>query len=139
MGTPDTPSAPFSRGWDLPAGPAVVGKARQLVTETLAEWDMADFADEVTLIVSELVTNAIVHAAPPISLTLQTAGPAVRGAVTDHGETWPLVHPADEEDEHGRGLGIVSLVAEEWGVTPQPDGSGKTVWFVCSHPERPDR
>ncbi|MEV7966602.1 ATP-binding protein [Sphaerisporangium sp. NPDC088356] len=117
--------------WDLPADPAVVAKARHLVRETLTSWGMRALAEDVTVVVSELLTNAVMHAQPPITLSLKRAGRALRGEVADQGGIW-LDHggqlcPAD--GEHGRGLHIVNALADRWGVHPGKDETGKVVWF----------
>ncbi|MCG5216110.1 ATP-binding protein [Streptosporangium soli] len=116
--------------WDLPSHPQAVGKARQIVGEVLDAWSMSALADEVIMVVSELVTNAVVHARAPIVLTLYRCGGIVRGEVADDSPMWPILLPADPDGEHGRGLAIVDAYADRWGV--EPAAGGKTVWFVCA-------
>ncbi|MEU3166820.1 ATP-binding protein [Streptosporangium sp. NPDC006930] len=121
--------------WDLPADPEAVGKARGLVREVLAAWDMSCVVENVTMVVSELVSNAILHGKAPITLALYRYGRVVRGEVTDHSAVWPNPVPAGPEEEHGRGLAIVTAYADRWGVVPASEGrpvDGKTVWFVCA-------
>ncbi|MFI6458604.1 ATP-binding protein [Streptosporangium amethystogenes] len=121
--------------WDLPADPEAVGKARGLVREALTVWDMSAVAENVTMVVSELVSNAILHGKAPITLALYQYGRVVRGEVTDHSTVWPNPDPAGPEEEHGRGLAIVTAYADRWGVVPASEGKqtdGKTVWFVCA-------
>ncbi|MEV7965796.1 ATP-binding protein [Sphaerisporangium sp. NPDC088356] len=116
--------------WDLPGGPESIGKARRVVQEALIQWGAYDLVDDVTLVVTELLTNAVLHARPPITLTLRLNGNVLTGAVTDHGDIWPNGDGpgCPEDDEHGRGLQIVAALTDRWGVDPGP-GSGKTVWF----------
>lgn len=116
--------------WDLPAHPQAVGKARELAREVLRVWSLPGLVEEVTVIVSELVTNAIVHGSPPITFALHRRGPLVRGEVTDHGAGRPAPVSAGTDQAHGRGLAIVSAYCARWGVEPAP--GGKTVWFICA-------
>ncbi|MEU8203606.1 ATP-binding protein [Streptosporangium sp. NPDC049046] len=130
-----TPRNALEAYWDLPADPEAVGKARGLVREALAAWDMSSVAENVTMVVSELVSNAILHGKAPITLALYRYGRVVRGEVTDHSAVWPSPVPAGPEEEHGRGLAIVAAYADRWGVVPASEGrpaDGKTVWFVCA-------
>ncbi|WP_406313279.1 ATP-binding protein [Streptosporangium sp. NBC_01639] len=116
--------------WELPADSEVVGKARRLTGDALAAWGMSAVAEDVTMVVSELVSNAIVHGKTPIVFSLHRHGRTVRGEVTDHSIVWPSPFPAGPDEEHGRGLAIVAAYADRWGVEPAP--GGKTVWFVCA-------
>jgi anti-sigma regulatory factor (Ser/Thr protein kinase) len=122
--------------WELPARDECVGEARELACKTLADWGVQLLSDTVSLIVSELVTNAVVHARTPIRLALHGDGQKVRGQVTDRSPAWPQVGRPDDEAEGGRGLGIVAALADDWGIQPLPDGPGKTVWFECREAER---
>ncbi|MED7925897.1 ATP-binding protein [Nonomuraea sp. LP-02] len=115
--------------WDLPAIPEAVAAARRLVREALAVWGLSPLADDLTVVVSEVVTNAIVHAKSAVTLSLHRQGRSVRGEVADHSPVWPTPLPAGPDEEHGRGLAIVAAYSERWGVDPTPDG--KIVWFVC--------
>ncbi|MEU4836125.1 ATP-binding protein [Streptosporangium sp. NPDC023615] len=133
---------------DLPADPEVVGAARRLAREALIAWGISAVAEEVTMVVSELVSNAVVHGKAPITLSLHRHGRIVCGEVADHGVAWPSPLPADPDpdsdpdldptpdpdpdSERGRGLTIVAAYADRWGVEPAPHG--KTVWFVCVEP-----
>jgi anti-sigma regulatory factor (Ser/Thr protein kinase) len=119
--------------WDLPADPETVGRARRLVRDALSGWGMSALADDLVMVVSEVVTNAVVHARSPMTLSLHRQGPSVRGQVTDHSTAWPTLLPTGPDEEHGRGLAIVAAYADRWGVTPAPEG--KTVWFVCGKRE----
>ncbi|QYC40403.1 Histidine kinase-, DNA gyrase B-, and HSP90-like ATPase [Nonomuraea coxensis DSM 45129] len=115
--------------WDLPAAPEAVATARRLVREALAVWGLSTLADDLTMVVSEVVTNAIVHAKSAVTLSLHRQGRSVRGEVADHSPVWPTPLPAGPDEEHGRGLAIVAAYSERWGVDPTPDG--KIVWFVA--------
>ncbi|KAB2975957.1 ATP-binding protein [Streptomyces sp. SS1-1] len=112
--------------FSLPHAPEAAGGVRRRVRGVLAEWNLtAEAAADVLLVVSELVTNAIVHALPPATLRVsrdrgETCA-AVRVEVTDTG---PAASPsAVDPDEHGRGLEIVSTLSERCGVRVQPGGT----------------
>ncbi|MEV1249661.1 ATP-binding protein [Nonomuraea sp. NPDC050022] len=115
--------------WVLPADPESVGKARQLVREALAGWGLSALAEDLTMVVSEVATNVVVHARSPMTLSLRRYRRSVRGEVADRSPGWPTLLPAGFDEEHGRGLAIVAAYADRWGVDPDPEG--KTVWFVC--------
>ncbi|MGW2143417.1 ATP-binding protein [Nonomuraea bangladeshensis] len=115
--------------WDLPVVHEAVAAARRLVREALAVWGLSALADDLTVVVSEVVTNAIVHAKSAVAPSLHRQGPSVRGEVADHSLVWPTPLPAGPHEEHGRGLAIIAAYSERWGVDPAPNG--KIVWFVC--------
>jgi anti-sigma regulatory factor (Ser/Thr protein kinase) len=121
--------------WDIPHTPEAVAKARALVRETLTEWGMPALADDAELIVTELVTNAIRHGAPPVILALSTIGPAALiGSVADGGPNMPhlLRREPDLDATSGRGLAIVRALVNRWGVWPDSGGIGKTIWFALT-------
>lgn len=99
-----------------------VPAVRRRVREVLDGWGLpADAAENVLLVVSELVTNALVHARPPATLRLRHVpdgmGRAVRVEVTDQGPAAPPGQcAAVDPDEHGRGLDIVTALSARCGV-----------------------
>jgi two-component sensor histidine kinase len=108
---------------DLPA-------TRTQVTAVLTEWDVHGEAAEPTLlVVTELLTNAVEHARPPLRVTLRLGHEFVRVEVCDATLEPPRFHPQEAE---GRGHGgqIVAALALRHGWTPHPDG--KTVWADVS-------
>ncbi|MGW8952382.1 SpoIIE family protein phosphatase [Streptomyces sp. NPDC055709] len=111
--------------WDLPSDPAVVSEARKLVTGQLASWDMSDTAFAAELIVSELVTNAIRHGKPPVTLRL-VRDDVLTCEVSDGSSTSPRLRHARTTDEGGRGLLLVARCSERWGTRYTDDG--KIVW-----------
>ncbi|MFG1878156.1 ATP-binding protein [Sphaerisporangium sp. NPDC049003] len=114
--------------WALPADLAVVGEARAMVRKTLTDWGLPHLVDDAELVISELVTNALVHGAAPVVMALHDAGPALIGAITDRSTTPLAARDPDLEDTGGRGLAIVRALAASWGVWPYP--TGKTIWFT---------
>jgi anti-sigma regulatory factor (Ser/Thr protein kinase) len=118
--------------WDLPSDPAVVSTARSLVTRQLTSWDMSEAAFTTELIASELVTNAIRYAKPPMQLRLIRSH-VLTCEVSDGSSTSPRLRHARTTDEGGRGLLLVARCSERWG-TRYTEG-GKTVWVEQSIPE----
>jgi len=111
--------------WDLPAEPAVVAEARARAVRQLAAWGLEEITFTTELIVSELVTNAIRHAEPPIQLRMILDG-ALCCEVSDGSSTAPHLRRADRYDEDGRGLLLVAHLSERWGS--RHTRTGKTIW-----------
>jgi anti-sigma regulatory factor (Ser/Thr protein kinase) len=108
----------------LPPTTASVPEARHFVDHALPS---TCWADEVTLIVSELASNAVRHAETPFTVALQCDGAIVRVEVSDGATALPVLQRPPVDAITGRGLLIVEALATRWGVEPNP--SGKTVWF----------
>ncbi|MCU1485777.1 MAG: peptidylprolyl isomerase [Actinomycetia bacterium] len=111
----------------LPPVVASARRARALVTEQLEQWGETDLVETAQLCVSEIVTNAVVHAGTPVHLEVQLLADRVRVEVGDGGAAPPEKVDADDEDVHGRGIAIVEMLSAAWGVEPLDDG--KCVWF----------
>jgi anti-sigma regulatory factor (Ser/Thr protein kinase) len=82
--------------------------------------------DDVALVVTELVTNAVLHGEPPIEVDLTNRSGRVRGNVSDGSTVLPRQIPAPDE-RGGFGLRIVESRTANWGVTPHE--GGKSIWF----------
>lgn len=106
------------------------GAARRFVDDNRDHLD-ADVIANAQLLVSEIVTNAVLHGAGEITLQLRLDPPGIGVSVTDTGEQMPVVPtvPPPSDRGSGRGLLVVDSVADRWGVTPIPWPRGKTVWF----------
>ena len=83
-------------------------------------------ADDVQLVVSELTTNAVIHAGTPFSVSISCGDDAIRISVQDWNRIQPIVRDGAPNARSGRGLRLVAAVSSDWGVEPAPDG--KTVW-----------
>ncbi|MFJ9861425.1 SpoIIE family protein phosphatase [Streptomyces albogriseolus] len=112
--------------WELPPDPAVVADARRTAQDQLSRWGLDEelmFTTE--LLVSELVTNAIRHASGRVRLRLIRERTLVC-EVLDGGASAPHLRHPRAMDEGGRGLLLVSQLAERWGTRFVPDG--KIIW-----------
>ncbi|MEU6095583.1 ATP-binding protein [Streptomyces sp. NPDC047079] len=116
--------------FELAARPGSVAQARQLTRSRLSGWAVCDdTCDTAALVVSELVTNAIVHTAGEyVVCELHDSGELVRIAVQDEGcaPGEPHTGPQRPDEEHGRGLLLVAALCQAWGA--QEAGPGLLVW-----------
>ncbi|MGP4021835.1 SpoIIE family protein phosphatase [Actinomadura sp. 3N407] len=116
--------------WErLEPRPSTVPWIRTQVAGRLADWRLEPLADTVELLVSELVTNALVHGAGSMGLRVIKGG-SLLCEVYDDGADLPRLRNADATDESGRGLQLVSHLAARWGT--HRTERGKVVWF--EHP-----
>lgn len=129
----------------IPATPGAPAAARSFVEGSLVgayhhPHEVAAVCDDLIVIVSELVTNAVQAAAASLRVELAIEGRSVRLAVTDGADGLPAPTPHAAPDQpYGRGLAIVAALSREWGVVPLPGGSaGKTVWARLDLPVPPD-
>jgi anti-sigma regulatory factor (Ser/Thr protein kinase) len=140
----------------FPDEPLAASQARGFVARTLTEWELPALVPDAQLAVSELVTNAILHARTPIVVTVAVSEGSLELAVTDHDLSTPQLRPQRRDlladldaippggEDHpdprheglrygpagsvaaGRGLIILDAIAESWGVTRHV--SSKDVW-----------
>ncbi|MFF5609155.1 SpoIIE family protein phosphatase [Streptomyces cellulosae] len=122
--------------WELPPDPAVVADARRTTQDQLSRWGLDEELKFTTeLLVSELLTNAIRHASGRVRLRLIRERTLVC-EVLDGGASAPHLRHPRAMDEGGRGLLLVSQLAERWGTRFVPDG--KIIWAeqpLNTHPE----
>lgn len=105
--------------------------ARSFAAETLFRWGLVERFEDIGVCVSELATNAVVHGVPPgreFCLRLTAEDGMVRIEARDSGGGWPRVCRPDDGRCRGRGLYLVSELADDFGVTRH--AVGKTVWCV---------
>ncbi len=111
----------------LPPEPTSSRACRRFLMATLDDWGADQFADEALLLLSELVTNAVLHAGTEIQITVQLANDVLRVEVHDGDPRLPIVRHYSVLSGTGRGLALVAVTAKDWAVEPEPDG--KKVWF----------
>lgn len=124
----------------LPASPPSVRLARVWVCRVLEEIDRTDLVEAAQLGVSELVTNALLHSRPPLSVHFRGTVKHPRIEVMDASPVPPQranAVPADAVDEShlttfGRGLDLVAMMSRRWGSGLAHDGRSKSVWFEPS-------
>ncbi|WP_407561162.1 ATP-binding protein [Streptomyces sp. 184] len=130
--------AASGESFELPARAASVAEARAHVRRLLGRWRLCDdVCGAAQLVISELVTNAVLHASGSrIVCRLALRPPGVRLEVRDQGGAYgvPIPTVAGPEDECGRGLGLVAAVSEAWGT--EPSGAGFAVWATIGAPGR---
>lgn len=117
---------------DLPPTTDSVPVARRFVRARLV--DGPTDVDTATLLVSEVVTNAILHARTTVTLTVEVADQLVRIAVRDGSPVQPRIHSFSPTSATGRGLRLLDLLARRWGVYADPATGGKVVWFELGEP-----
>jgi anti-sigma regulatory factor (Ser/Thr protein kinase) len=111
----------------LPRNPSSVGAARRFIAARTAAWSFPEPAtDQLVLIGSELVTNAVLHARTELTLTLELREDRVRISVTDRSHAPATLRHYRPDALTGRGLGVVAALSDRWGVSTAPDG--KVVW-----------
>lgn len=104
--------------------------ARALIRAELPDSDEEEVA-AAELLISELVTNAVVHAATSIEIALDCGRSTFTVEVRDMDSRIPVVGNPRKSDLHGRGLLIVESMALDWGIEDREDG--KSVWFTLPH------
>ena len=114
---------------ELAPDPTSPMKARAFIAMALHEWGCDGVEDVATLLVSEVVTNAVTQVESTAVLTARHADGRVEVRVEDRSDSVPRLRQAAADDESGRGLMLVDALAERWGVEPLAHG-GKAVYFA---------
>ena len=112
-------------GLELPPEPASVGAARRWLASELSDWSSAGVSTAV-LVLSELVTNVVLHARTMFQVRLRREGKVARIEVSDEGTAWPVAKNYDAGAYTGRGLHLVEMLSLSWGVDAAP--GSKSVW-----------
>ncbi|MFJ8668613.1 ATP-binding protein [Streptomyces sp. NPDC093600] len=138
----DPAAVSTSASCSLPPRYDAVRGARKFTRTTLVQWDLADRFDDVALVVSELVTNALRHALPadapqeegqnpPVRLHLMRWSSRLVCAVRDPSHKSPEARGSDDCAEGGRGLFLVDSFSDGWGWHPLAGTlQGKVVWAL---------
>jgi PAS domain S-box-containing protein len=111
----------------LPPRPSSVGEARRMIRECLREAGREDLVETAALLVSEIVTNALVHAGTPIDVAFSFLDGGLRVEVSDGSPHAPTRRGYGPNAGTGRGLMLLEEMVDEWGVVAEDPG--KTVWF----------
>ncbi|MBG0832815.1 SpoIIE family protein phosphatase [Planomonospora sp. ID67723] len=115
----------------LPAETGSARRARHFARATLTGWGLTSIADTTELLVSEVVTNAILHGEGPVGLRL-LRGHRLVCEVADRSPVAPVLRETSGSDDSGRGLRLVNHVARRWGF--RPTAEGKIIWVEQSLP-----
>ncbi|MHB9860508.1 ATP-binding SpoIIE family protein phosphatase [Streptomyces sp. YIM S03343] len=111
--------------------PERVSEAREQLRQLLHDWSSPEQIDSAVLLLSEMLTNVLVHTDADALLTAEVSGDvgerSMRIEVTDTGDDLPHRRRPGELASSGRGLLLVELLADAWGVDPR--GEGKSIWF----------
>ena len=107
-----------------------IGLARRFVQQTLEGWGLS-YPEEVTLLTSEAVTNAIVHAGTMAQLRLSFQDDLIRIAVHDDSSEKPSNPDPAPDEPGGRGMALIRGLAADWGVE-LIEGDGKIIWFTVA-------
>ncbi len=121
---------------ELPPDATSASLARRVVRRALAGADNDDALDAAQLAISEVVTNALVHAAPPLRLRVLVADQSLRVELSDGSPRLPARRDFGDNAPTGRGLRLVEQLASRWGS--HPTAHGKVVWFEITDGEALD-
>ncbi|KOG89734.1 diguanylate cyclase, partial [Streptomyces varsoviensis] len=123
------PAAPLATASvELPGETSSVPAGRRFLLGALREWGLEALADTAPLLLSELLTNAVLHARGPIGLRLWRSNRELGVEVADGSTPRPRARLATATEECGRGLMLVAALADAWGT--RPEAAGKAVWFT---------
>ena len=131
-------SAVALEAWAFPPEPSSTREARRRVSDALQASNLDAAAVTAALIVSELVTNAVLHARTPFQVRVMIDGDVIRIEVHDGTERKPIRRYFSDRATSGRGLQLVEELCEAWGVDADSDGTGKTVWAEVSTTRPPE-
>lgn len=101
--------------------------ARVWAFERLRAWAPGRNSDEAVLLVSELVTNSVIHAGTSLTVEVGLDQDCLHVEVSDGDPHLPVASTPPIDAPSGRGLMLVSAISDAWGTRPEPDG--KVVWF----------
>jgi anti-sigma regulatory factor (Ser/Thr protein kinase) len=120
----------------LPDSAQAPATARAFLRGAACSTHRAQVFDEAELLVSELTTNAVLHGRPPITVRVDChASEGLRVSVTDGNPQPQIPQEPNHDDATGRGIALVDVISDRWGVHPRP-GEGKEVWFQLRSPRR---
>jgi two-component sensor histidine kinase len=112
----------------LRAEPTAPRAARDFVSAHAPALDQ-DQMMSLLMLTSELVTNAVLHARSALTVGITVSETQILVTVADQVEARPEGRSYSDRRESGRGIVLVGALADDWGVVPEPDRPGKSVWF----------
>ncbi|WP_244928455.1 ATP-binding protein [Nocardioides sp. W7] len=118
---------PWSHETELPAEASSAARARAFVTDVLRNHELGHVVDDVELAVSELATNALVHAGTRFTVIVSAFEDTVFLEVLDGSQHGPNPGVSLASDTSGRGITVVQAVSRDWGVIER-GSDGKSVW-----------
>ena len=121
----------------LPAEPRSARDARRFVSDLLEASGHPEWRDAAELAVSEIVTNGVLHAHTPLTLTVLIEPDQLRIDVLDHNPALPSPRRYDQQATTGRGMALVAAITTSHGVTSRGP-EGKVVWFTLGSDPAPD-
>ncbi len=113
---------------ELPVSREAPALAREFLRSSTCAEHHSAVVDDAVLMVSELVTNSVLHGGPPVVVAVDCLEDSLQVRVRDGSSELPAPRDAQQTDENGRGLALVAEMSADWGVDPVEDG--KHVWFV---------
>lgn len=116
----------------LPADPGSAAAARRFTVDVLRKWGATELVDTATLLVSELVTNAVLHARSTSDLVLREVEGRLRVELSDASSAVPSPRAYAADAGTGRGMVLIEALALRWGS--ERAGNGKRVWFELELP-----
>jgi anti-sigma regulatory factor (Ser/Thr protein kinase) len=119
---------------DLSPVPTAVREARSFV-RARAGFLGGDQLQDLLMLTSELVTNAVLHARTVLDVALVVTDAAVLVCVGDGSPGRPEFPPLTDHGENGRGMMLVRALADDWGVLAEKSSEGKAVWFLLRRRE----
>lgn len=120
----------------LPRTTTSPSRARAFARSAECSEHATEVLSDSLLLISELVTNSVLHGGAPIVLAVECDGDSVRVSVRDGSPVPPELATRGPDAEDGRGIALVELLSDAWGVAPVSDehGVGKEVWFTLRRP-----
>jgi anti-sigma regulatory factor (Ser/Thr protein kinase) len=129
-GGPGAAESDVVRSELFPPMSSSVAAARRFISECVEQLGLRSIP-EIQLIVSELATNAVLHAEAHFDITVEKVDEKrARVEVRDFGDGAPQLGVPRPYSEDGRGLQVVDRVATQWGIEEHPEGRGKSIWFI---------
>ena len=111
----------------LPSTPAAPKLGREVLAQSTCPAHPLRSIDDAVLLTTEAITNAVMHGLPPVSVAIDCLATAMENRVRDAGQKLPTKVTARDLDEGGRGMLMVEILSESWGI--EAAGDGKEIWF----------